>query len=92
MAHLTYTFTGSNGKDYTMRAHSQQVNDLLGLGPKGKLPVDGLPPVYIQGIRVWVNPVALARERKQFHRVRCACPTCNAEVPLGRLAQHKCKG
>lgn len=70
---------------YNYPAHSHHVNELLGLGPKGKVPPAGLPPREIQGITVWAEPL---RPGKFFLRVRCKCPRCGEEMPVGRLAQH----
>lgn len=68
-------------------AHSSTVNELLGLGPKGKIPVSGMPEREIQGITVWVRP--LPPGTKQFRlRVMCICPACQKVMPVGRLHQH----
>lgn len=73
-------------------AHSSEVRELLGLGPKAKLPLDGMPARYIDGVKVWVNPhMPHASGRKSsVHRVRCMCPDCGQELSLGRLHQHVC--
>jgi hypothetical protein len=67
-------------------AHSNIINELLGLGPKGKVPAEGLQPRQIQGITVWADPLVKGARFKL--RVRCKCPACGNEMPVGRLAQH----
>lgn len=45
-------------------------------------------------LTVWVMPGHPPRDwrsKSSKHRVMCACPGCNKTVPIGRLAQHKCK-
>lgn len=66
-------------------AHSADINEMLGLGRKGKIPREGMPPREIQGITVWVEPFRPGPFRL---RARCKCPTCAKEMPVGRLAQH----
>ena len=74
------------------------VNDLMRkLGvPKHKWPDEGLAPVMVDGIKVWVTPAnpkmdkAAGVPKSSAHRVMCECPGCARIVPAGRLAQHKC--
>jgi len=60
----------------------------LGLARGAHLPADGMAPRVINGVRTWVISKAEACARGVFHRVRCACPQCGADLPAGRLAQH----
>lgn len=69
---------------------NHRILKLLGLK---RLPVQGLPEVEIQGVRVYVKPstsggTRATRECK--HRIIAIC-TCGRHVPVGRLHQHKCK-
>jgi hypothetical protein len=72
-------------------AWSDEVNEMLGV-PKGEgLPTDGMEPREIQGIKVWVNPlppIVPGKRRRFALRVRCNCPVCGREMPVGRLRQH----
>lgn len=72
--------------------HSDQMKILLGLPPKAKLPAEGMDPCYIQGVRVWVNPLPPHGNRMHagFHRVRAQCPHCGEDMSAGRLNQHVC--
>lgn len=92
-------FTHPSGS-VTRPVHSEAMLQLLGVK---KLPVGGMPPREIQGIRVWVTPsvpkfrkgwngreYVEMRVKSSAHRVRCACPDCGAEVSAGRLFQHRC--
>lgn len=85
-------------------ATSGEINALLGLGAKGKLPEGGLPATTFAAVRrapgqtdaavalrVWVNPLVRKSIRTSVHRVRCACPDCGFETSVGRIAQHVCK-
>lgn len=67
--------------------NAQSRHVLMALGVK-KPPVEGMPAREVQGVTVWVDSLAVAREKRHFHRVRCACPYCAADVSLGRLHQH----
>lgn len=79
-------------------AQSDAVKELLGLRRNESLPAEGMSPRWIQGVEVWVRPLAEARtvvrwgrelQRRPFAlRVRCSCPQCGRDVALGRLAQH----
>lgn len=73
------------GEGRWWNAQSRQVMELLGVK---KPPVEGMPAREVQGVTVWVDSLAVAREKRHFHRVRCACPYCAADVSLGRLHQH----
>lgn len=96
-------FIPHSQKHPTWTAQSGQINDLLGLGPKGKLPEAGMSPRYLSGvekgreefcvsIKVWVTPlVRKANLRTSVHRVMCECPECGATLSIGRLRQHVCK-
>lgn len=71
-------------------AHSADINEMLGLGRKGKVPIEGLPARQIQGVNVWAISLAGARSLGQRFslRVMCECPVCGRKMAVGRLAQH----
>lgn len=75
-------------------ASSHEVNVMLGLREKEKLPREGMPPRELQGIRVWVTPLPGrpkgSRWKRSTHRVLAECPDCRQVVSVGRLAQHEC--
>jgi hypothetical protein len=57
-----------------------------------KWPEAGLPPIVLQGIKVWVKPFVRTPGRKSSaHRVMCECPSCGKVMSAGRLFQHVCK-
>ena len=73
---------------------------LLGLRSGQHLPDEGMAPRIVDGVKVWVLPIRPFEERTYpvlGHvrrnglqlRVRCECPNCGQEVPVGRLAQHQ---
>lgn len=73
-------------------ASSPRVLELLGI--EGKIPVEGLPPRKIQGIMVYVNPLAGEKPKhgkRHTHRVMAICPVCDKHLSAGRLHQHVCK-
>lgn len=74
-------------------AFSHHVNAMLGLSKSAKLPQEGMAPRFIQGIKVWVNPLALGpvKHKRSTHRVMAECPTCGRHLSVGRLRQHKCE-
>lgn len=84
-------------------ASSRVVNMLLGLRDGQKLPVEGMPPREIQGVKVWVTPLPPHPDKdkprglfgsmwkRSTHRVLCECPDCGKVLSIGRLAQHVCK-
>lgn len=71
-------------------AFSDQINEMLGLAPKQKLPEEGMPPRLIRGIEVWVRPLPpkVDNHRRFSLRVRGRCPFCQCEFAVSRLAQH----
>lgn len=71
--------------------HSSEVKMLLGLPAKAKLPAEGMKPIVIYGITVWVEPIKEGGNARHQHRVMAMCRTCGAKVSAGRLHQHKCK-
>lgn len=75
------------------QAHSGEMRTLLGLRYNEKLPVEGMPPRIIQGIKVWVTPLGPnpTKYKRSNHRVRAECPTCHRDISAGRLKQHNCK-
>lgn len=81
---------------------SSEMRVLLGLGPKDKLPFNGMLPRKIQGVTVWVEPAApkmvrnkltneMVRVKSSKHRVMAECPRCKRGMSAGRLHQHICK-
>ena len=76
-------------------AHSRRVLEMLGIEGT-RLPTEGMPPRSIQGITVWVEPLAEDRPvrwngregKRSDHRVKAACPACQKIVSVGRLHQH----
>jgi hypothetical protein len=72
-------------------AQSNHVKEMFGLRPEQKWPADGMHARQIDGITVWVMPLAFARANGAFHRVRAICPDCNRGMSAGRLHQHVCK-
>lgn len=67
-------------------AHSADINEMLGLGRKGKTPTEGMVRRWIQGVQVWV--VARSPGDRFRLRVMCECPICRKIMPVGRLGQH----
>lgn len=82
---------------YGRNAHSDELKAFLGLSATAKLPAAGLPPRYIQGIKVWVMPLYPPtlppgqHRRRAAHRVKAECPTCHQVLSAGRLHQHMCR-
>jgi tRNA(Ile2) C34 agmatinyltransferase TiaS len=72
------------------RHFSGDMNKFLGLAPKKKLPVEGMPAREVQGVMIYVLSLAEAKERGLFHRVRAVCPKCGVHMSAGRTHQHKC--
>ena len=70
--------------------HHPEVREALGLGPKGKLPPEGVIRHVIDGVTYYVEPQQekLPGEgRRMHHRTRAICPTCGKNVSAGRLRQ-----
>ena len=63
----------------------------FGLTRTQKLPVDGAPRRYVDGVAYWINPLPLGpvRHKRSTHRVMCECPVCGKTLSAGRLPQHK---
>lgn len=79
---------------HNWHVQSSGMKILLGLDPKAKLPVEGMPAREIQGITVWVEPLkgaAPTHGKRHAHRVMARCPVCSHEMSAGRLHQHVCK-
>lgn len=79
---------------YGRNAHSDELKAFLGLSATTKLPAAGLPPRYIQGIKVWVTPLTASpglRRKRSTHRVLAECPSCHQILSAGRLHQHVCR-
>jgi hypothetical protein len=73
---------------------------MLHLKAGGHLPIEGMEPRIIQGIKIWVKPVPLIAifqkhagygKKSSKHRVMAECPQCKREMSAGRLHQHVCK-
>lgn len=64
----------------------------FGINPKSKWPLEGMPPIMIQGIKCWVGPMRHRRDitrRPHFGlRAMCECPQCGRTVTISRLPQH----
>jgi hypothetical protein len=59
-----------------------------------RLPVEGMEPVTVLGLRVWVTPLVMpnpTRWKRSTHRLIAQCPRCKWNGSLGRLDQHACK-
>ena len=72
-----------------------QNSDMLKLlGIEGThLPVDGMPPRIIQGVKVWVTPKPALKpglRHSATHRVMCECSLCGKHMSRGRLFSHYC--
>ena len=88
-----------NPWDPRYNAHSHQVLVMLGLKDRQKIPVEGIAPKIIHGIKVWAEPLVgeakvgpLGRRwRRSNHRVMAECPICHRVMSAGRLHQHVCK-
>jgi hypothetical protein len=74
----------------------------LGLDPIKHLPVEGLPPRTVQGIKVWITPTPTDRAnpdrnarrmvwKSSTHRVIGECPKCKRCMGVSRLIQHTCR-
>lgn len=75
-------------------ASAHEVIAMLGIA-NGHLPVDGLLQRDIQGIKVYVRPLAgdapTNHAGRRFSlRVMAVCPACQRHVAASRLAQHRC--
>lgn len=59
-----------------------------------KLPVQGMEPVKVFDVRVWVTPLPPrepgSRHRRMNHRLQCECPRCAWKGSVGRIEQHAC--
>lgn len=60
-----------------------------------RLPVEGIEPRTVLGVRVWIVPLPTRPEserrwKRSNHRLMCACPLCAWTGSVGRLGQHKC--
>lgn len=68
----------------------------LGLPHGHKWPAEGIAPMMMDGIKVWVKPANPKEDKAQGvrksskHRVMCECPGCKRTMSAGRLFQHKC--
>jgi hypothetical protein len=65
------------------------VRQLFGL-PRSNLPREGVLPIVVRGVRLWIEPARGFDVRR--HRVRAECPACGQEMSAGRLHQHVCRG
>ena len=72
-------------------AQSRDIREMLGLGDKDKLPVEGMDARIVQGVKIWVTPlVGFSKRKRSTHRVLAECPECGKHLSAGRLHQHKC--
>jgi hypothetical protein len=74
------------------RANATDMRILLGL-TNGTLPESGAGPWDVQGVHVYIKPIAPMRpnqRKRSAHRIMAIC-NCGVHVPVGRLHQHKCK-
>ncbi len=69
-------------------AHSHHVKRMLGLDVNKHLPAEGMAPMLIQGISVYVKPLDPKRKSARQHRVMAICPLCNKHMSAGRIHQH----
>lgn len=79
-------FPGRSGE-----ATSAELNVMLGLREKAKLPAEGMLPQMIAGFQVYVRSLAgdsTGRRRRMSLRVRAICPYCDRDVAASRLRQH----
>lgn len=70
---------------------SGELMEALGLKAGGHLPDQGMPPVQIEGVTVYVLPKSASTggRKSSKHRVMAVCPVCNRHMSAGRLAsQH----
>lgn len=58
----------------------------FGLTSKSKLPIDGMPPVFIDGIKTWIAPRTDMEHKR--HRVTQECPLCGSHMSAARMPQH----
>jgi hypothetical protein len=85
-------YEGRHAHSPDMQILLARAHDNVALVKGNKWPELGLPPVVVQGIKVWVNPMVRVPGRKSSkHRVMCECPDCGAVLSAGRLFQHVCK-
>lgn len=79
---------------YGRVAQNRDIREMLGLSLTAHLPANGVPLIYIQGWRVWVEPLKPLAPGKLHtskpHRIRAMCPRCKLEVSAGRTGQHLC--
>lgn len=70
-----------------------QAHGNMALVGGSKWPELGLPPVQVQGVKVWVEPFQRRPgvRKSSKHRVMCECPNCGHVLSAGRLFQHVCK-
>ena len=97
MKNHQFTIRDGHGRN----AHHPDIRTFLGLGPKAKLPVEGMPKREIQGVTIWVEPFVpvwkidrytgeRVQTKSSFHRVKAECPQCLKVLSAGRLFQHVC--
>lgn len=85
------TYQALEGKNIVRRpggGWNSQNHHMLALLGVAKTPIAGMPPRDIQGVKVWVNSLADAKAKGEFHRIRCECPYCKRDLSVGRLHQH----
>ena len=75
------------------RWHYANAHDMYRYLGTRALPAEGMPERVIEGVRVYVKPLAPkvgTRRNFQGLRVMAICE-CGQHLAVGRLAQHKCK-
>lgn len=72
-------------------ADSRDMFTLLGV-QGDHWPDAGVPPLFVQGIRVWVEPIRRREDGRKSskHRVKFLCPNCTKTFSVGRMHQHEC--
>ena len=89
----------SDGVEYITRASANQLKPYFGVNEGAKWSADGHHKRVVEGVIMWVNPLAekyLVKtpygtrwKRDGFHtRLMCVCPECGHELTYGRLHQH----
>jgi hypothetical protein len=93
---VEYVF--QDGRTMQKDAFASDIKELFGLKSTQHWPKEGMPERTIQGIRLYVNPLAPLEDRTTIWRGRLArktmcrlmavCPVCDRHVTYGRLHQH----
>ena len=83
---------------YGWRATSNQVKEHFGLREHEPWPDEGMDPIQVNGVTLYVEPLRTRDERKFLwnghkcyrnpHRLRAICPVCGRPMSYGRIDQH----